>query len=189
MKSFNVSKSNENPQRILRILKIIEETCVHRNTVPTMCAPARAILSWGFSLEFDTQGANYEIQDGQDLNIHLVLQNPSRQQAAIPTTGTLIAGNPPTQDSHHMPRNHSADNLIDKEQDGAGVCLCVWCVRPSVCLSVCLSVFAWCLCMVSEHGSGWGQRGSQYNTKNLILKTLDLPSRCSCSILCTLKVS
>ena len=35
---------------------------------------------------------------------------PSRQQVAIPTTGTLIAGNPPTQDSHHMPRNHSADN-------------------------------------------------------------------------------
>ena len=58
MKSFNVSKSNENPQRILRILKIIEETCVHRNTVPAVCAPAWAILSWGFSLEFDTREGN-----------------------------------------------------------------------------------------------------------------------------------
>ena len=38
---------------------------------------------------------------------------PSRQLVVIPTTGALIAGNPPTQDSHHMPRNHSADNLID----------------------------------------------------------------------------
>ena len=77
----------------------------------------------------------------------------------IPTTGALIAGNPPTQDSIHMPRNHSADNLIDKEQDGAGVCLCVWCVRPSVCLSVCLSVR---LCMVSLHGvRAWVRLGAK----------------------------
>ena len=58
MKSFSVSKSNENPQRILRILKIIEETCVHRNTVPAMCARTWAILSWGFSLKFDTRDGN-----------------------------------------------------------------------------------------------------------------------------------
>ena len=59
MKSFNVSKSNENPQRILRILKIIEETCVHRNTVRAMGAPTGAILSWGFSLQFDTRDGKW----------------------------------------------------------------------------------------------------------------------------------
>ena len=69
-----------------------------------------------------------------------------------PTTGALIAGNPPTQDSHHMPRNQSADNLIDKEQDGAGVCLCVFVfVRLSVCPSL-HGVFAWCPSMGQAGG-------------------------------------
>ena len=36
-------------------LKIFEETCVHRNTVPIVCARTWAILSWGFSLENDTR--------------------------------------------------------------------------------------------------------------------------------------
>jgi len=39
-------------------LKIFEETCVHRNTVPTMCARTWAIIRWGFSLEKEARHAN-----------------------------------------------------------------------------------------------------------------------------------
>ena len=39
------------------MLKIIKETCVHRNTVPGVCARTWAILSWGFSLGNDSRDA------------------------------------------------------------------------------------------------------------------------------------
>ena len=39
-------------------LKIFEETCVHRNTVPAVCARTWAIIRWGFSLEKEARHAN-----------------------------------------------------------------------------------------------------------------------------------
>ena len=39
-------------------LKIFEETCVHRNTVPIVCARTWAIIRLGFSLENDMRKAN-----------------------------------------------------------------------------------------------------------------------------------
>ena len=40
------------------MLKIIKETCVHRNTVRAMCARTWAILSWGFSLGNESYNGN-----------------------------------------------------------------------------------------------------------------------------------
>ena len=53
-----MSNFSENPQRKIRIFKIIEDTCVHRNTVGSVCARTRAIIRWGFSLENERRTAN-----------------------------------------------------------------------------------------------------------------------------------